>query len=60
MFKRQCKNAEELVEVLENFVAKLTGGTSSGDSGTDHTESRTGKAANNPAVDKLDDAFADL
>ena len=60
MFKRQSKNAEELVEVLENFVAKLTGGSSSGDSGTDHTENRTGRTANNPAADKLDDAFADL
>lgn len=60
MFKRQSKNAEELVEVLENFVAKLTGGSSSGDSGTDHTETRTGRTANNPAADKLDDAFADL
>ena len=60
MFKRQSKNAEELVEVLENFVAKLTSGSPSGESGTDHTEIRTGRAANNPAADKLDDAFADL
>jgi hypothetical protein len=60
MFKRQAKTAEELVEVLENFVAKLTGGPSTGDSGMDHTETRTGSAATNPVADKLDDAFADL
>jgi hypothetical protein len=63
MFKKQCKSPEELVEVLENFVANLTGGpvtASSRESGTDLTESRTGKVIANPAADKLDDAFADL
>ena len=62
MFKKQCKSAEELVEVLENFVANLTGGSSSSsrESGTDLTEVRTGKVIANPAADKLDDAFADL
>ena len=60
MFKRQCKDSEELHVVLENFVAKLSGEPSSGDTGTDLTEARTGRAANNPAADKLDDAFADL
>ena len=40
MFKRQCKNTEELHEVLENFVAKLSSGPTSGESGTDHTETR--------------------
>lgn len=60
MFKRQCKDSEELLVVLENFVAKLAGGPSSGDTGTDHTEARTGQVQNNPAADKLDDAFADL
>jgi hypothetical protein len=60
MFKKQCKTPEELVEVLENFVAKLSGGASSGDTGTDLTESRTGKAIANPTADKLDDAFADM
>lgn len=63
MFKRQCKAPEELVEVLEQFVANLTGGAptaSSREAGTDHTESRTGKSMPNPAADKLEDAFADL
>jgi hypothetical protein len=63
MFKKQCKSPEELVEVLENFVANLTGGpvsASSRESGTDLTEARTGKVIANPAADKLDDAFADL
>lgn len=60
MFKKQCKTAEELVEVLENFVAKLSGGSSTGDTGMDHTESRTGKALSNPAADKLEDAFSGM
>lgn len=63
MFKRQCKAPEELVEVLEQFVANLTGGAptaSSRESGTDLTEARTGKVMANPAADKLEDAFADL
>lgn len=63
MFKRQCKAPEELVEVLEQFVATLTGGTPSAstrESGTDVTETRTGKKQTNPVADKLDDAFADL
>ena len=60
MFKKQCKGAEDLVEVLENFVAKLTGGTTSSDSGTDHTEDRTGKPLANPVADKLNDAFSDM
>lgn len=63
MFKKQCKSPEELVEVLEQFVANLTVGpatASSRESGTDHTEARTGKVMTNPAADKLDDAFADL
>jgi len=63
MIKRQCKAPEELVEVLEQFVANLTSGpapASTRESGTDLTEARTGKAIANPASDKLDNAFADL
>ncbi len=61
MFKRQCKSAEELHEVLENFVATLTGGgKATGESGTDVTEARTGQPVANPAAEKLKDAFADL
>jgi len=63
MFKRQCKTPEELVEVLEQFVSNLTSGTkseTSRESGTDHTETRTGKTLSNPTADKLDDAFANF
>jgi len=60
MFKRQCKAPEELVEVLEQFVSNLTGGFTASASGTDHTETRTGKALPSPAADKLEDAFADF
>ena len=60
MFKKQCKAPEELVEVLEQFVSNLTSGFTASASGTDHTESRTGKAVSNPTADKLDDAFADM
>ena len=60
MFKRQCKAPEELVEVLEQFVSNLTGGFTASASGTDHTETRTGKALTSPAADKLEDAFADF
>lgn len=63
MFKRQCKAPEELVEVLEQFVANLASGPTTGstrESGTDLTEARTGKPMANAAADKLDDAFADL
>lgn len=58
-FKRLCKSPEELVEVLENFVATLSGGSPT-ESGTDHTESRTGKVMKNPVSDKLEEAFAEF
>jgi hypothetical protein len=63
MFKRQCKSPEELVEVLEQFVANLTGVTPSAstrEAGTDVTEAKTGRKQTNPVADKLEDAFADL
>lgn len=61
-FKRQCKAPEELVEILENFVAQLSGdskGNSDG-TGTDLTQNHTGKVSGNPAADKLEDAFSNL
>lgn len=63
MFKKQCKTPEELIEALENFVAKLSGGTatSSDGTGTDHTEARGAQPASTAAVEsKLTDAFSDL
>lgn len=59
-FKRQCKSADELVELLENFVATLTNPTKPTESGTDHTETVTGKAKTSAAEDKLDDAFSGM
>lgn len=59
MFKRQCKSAEELVEILENFVAKLSGNSAT-ESGSDHTASRTGKTESNPIADKVEDAFSGM
>jgi hypothetical protein len=59
MFVKQCKSGEELVEVIENFVAKITGGTPSSVTGTDHTEARTNsKKESNPSLDKVNEAFA--
>lgn len=61
MFKKQCKGPEELVEVLEQFVANLTSApptAATRESGTDLTESRTGKPASSPVSDKLDSAFS--
>ena len=54
--KRQCKTFEELAEVLENFVATLSGGAPTA-SGTDLTEVRTGKKVDNQAEDKLNSTF---
>lgn len=59
-FKRQCKSADELVELLENFVATLTNPTKPTESGTDHTETVTGKTKTSAAEDKLDDAFSGM
>jgi hypothetical protein len=61
MMKRQCKSPEELMEVLENFVATLgvpaaTGRTK--ELGSDYTETRTGKPQTSQLEDKLGDAFS--
>lgn len=59
MFKKQCKTPEELVEVLENYVASL-GGDAPTPEGTDHNAAVTGKPSSSPAADKLEAGFEGL
>lgn len=61
MMKRQCKSPEELMEVLENFVATLGVPAATGrakELGSDYTETRTGKPQASQLEDKLGDAFS--
>lgn len=62
MFGRQCKTNEELTEILENFVAGLSGGSAKPSAeGTDHNATRgANPASTSEAEDQLDDAFSDL
>lgn len=63
MFKQQCKEPAELVDMLENFVERLaSGGSTTDDSeaGTDHTASRSGPDTKTATEAGLNDAFAGL
>lgn len=57
-FKAQCKSPEELIEILENYLASTTAGEAPSADGTDHNPSSPSTAK--VAEDKLDSAFADL
>lgn len=71
MFTRMCKTPEELIEIMENFVARLeTQGEPKKEEGTDHNASATKGApaqtvaspvASDAEVDdKLDEAFGGM
>ena len=51
MFKRQCKSSDELIEILENFVARLeTQGEPKSEGGTDHNAARTAGTTTAPVA----------
>jgi len=71
MFKRMCKTPEELIDILENFVARLeTEGEPKREEGTDHNAARasstetaateTAEDSEDALEDKLDNAFGGL
>lgn len=67
MYKHMCKTPEELIEILENFVARLeTQGEQKKEEGTDHTASKAASSHTPPTPsdeevdEKLNEAFGGM